>query len=440
MVCLNFALKIKFNQKIIKMKKLLLPFLLLFSIQISAQEYLQEGKKRLNFAKTYFELGGQYAPSFLGKKLSETGSVQTFKNAASIVPYLNIGGMHFWGHADFYFSIPLTQFYLNKKDNANFSLNQSVVTGARFLPWAFKDQKIRPYFGFNWAVGNVKQEGTINASFSKNKLLFDAGVMYGKRNFMTRFGINYDPNNTWNYPLSKTNFQSIKTPALMAYFGLIYTYESTRSKNMEKENARLNEFPQISSPALNATKKGDWFIGIGPSSSFMLSNSEYNNSKYPFFTQKPISNTFLDVGLGYQLNKAGLVFALSYRNPTFTNDAFGINQTIQKNSIAFETFKFLTDYSGFTPYFGLNLAYGNITYSEKNETTNLKTTTNLFTPGFTFGWDILPGKTEQWFVLRTNLRWFPFEKINIEGKSFSQNQLEYNVIQALFYPSRYKKR
>jgi hypothetical protein len=420
------------------MKKLLVPFLLVLSLHISAQEYLQEGKKRLNFAKTYFELGGQYVPSFMGKKLSETGSVQTFENAASIAPYLNIGAMHFWGHADFYFSIPLSQIQLNPKNDANFSLIQSVVTGARVLPWAFKDQKIRPYFGINWAVGNIKQD-VVNASFSKSKLLFDAGILYGKKNFMTRLGINFDPNNTWNYPLSKTNFQSIKTPPLTAYFGFIYTYESTRSKNMEKENAEMNALPQISSPALNATKKGDWFVGVGPSSSFMLSNSAYNESKYPFFTKKRISNTFFDIGLGYQLNKAGIVFALSYRNPKFSNAAFGVTQTIKKNSIAFETYKFLTDYSGFTPYLGLNLAYDNTVYSEKTETNNFETTTNQFNPGITFGWDILPGKTKQWFVLRTNLRWYPFQKLHIEGQNFSQNQLEYNVIQAVFYPSRYKK-
>jgi len=69
---------------------------------------------------------------------------------------------------------------------------------------------------------------------------------------------------------------------------------------------------------------------------------------------------------------------------------------------------------------------------------NISFSENLVTPGLVFGWDILPGKTEQWFVLRTNLRWFPFEKLDINNKSFSLNQIEYNVIQAVIYPSRYK--
>lgn len=418
--------------------------LLLFGLgtkHIVAQEYITEGKNRLNFAKTYFEIGGQFSPSFTGERILANNTAQSFENSASIVPYLNIGGLHFWGHADFYISIPLTQLNLKKNDSTNFQFNQSVVTGARFLPWAYKDNKIRPFIGASWAVVNFKQEIKPNNNqplFSKNKLLFDAGLLYGKGSFMARLGVNFYPTNKWEYPVTTNNFQQIQTPNWSAYFGLVYSFESTRSKNMETENAKLNKFPTVSSPSMNAIKKGDFFIGIGPSSSFILSNSDYNESKFSYFNKKPISNTYLDLAFGYQFNKLGLVTALSFRNPKFTNEAYGTTQIIKKNSFVLEAYKYLTDYSGFTPYIGLNLAYDNINYSEKNSTTNLSATYKKITPGITFGWDILPGKTEQWFVLRTNLRWFPFENINIEGKEFSLNQIEYNVIQAVFYPSRFK--
>jgi hypothetical protein len=424
------------------MRKLFLLFLFGLGVKhIVAQEYIIEGKNRLNFAKTYFEFGSQFSPSFTGKRILANNTVQSFENSASIVPYLNIGGLHFWGHADFYISIPLAQLNLKKNDSTNFQFNQSVVTGARFLPWAYKDNKIRPFIGASWAVVNFKQEIKPNNNqplFSKNKLLFDAGILYGKGSFMARFGVNFYPFNKWEYPITENNFQQIHTPNWSAYFGLVYAFESTRSKNMETENGKLNEFPKVSSPSMNAIKKGDFFIGIGPSTSFMLTNSEYNENKFPYFNKKPISNTYLDLAFGYQFNKLGLVTALSFRNPKFTNEAYGTTQIIKKNSFVLETYKYLTDYSGFTPYIGLNLTYDNINYSEKNSTTNLSATYKKITPGITFGWDILPGKTEQWFVLRTNLRWFPFENINIDGKEFSLNQIEYDVIQAVFYPSRFK--
>lgn len=406
-----------------------------------AQEYISEGKTRLNFAKTYFELGGQFSPSFTGKMTTPTNSVASFENAASIVPYLNIGGLHFWGHADFYISIPLAQINLKSNDSTDFQLNQSVVTGARFLPWAYKDKKLRPFIGASWAVVNFKQRTTLNENqplISKNKLIVDAGIIYGKGSIMTRLGVNFYPSTNWNYPISPTSFQEIKTPNWSASFSLIYAFESTRSKNMESENKRLNNYPIVSKPTLNSLKRGDYFIGIGPSSSFMLAKSEYNLSHFPYFNKKPISKTFVDVAVGYQWNKLGLVAALSYRNPRFTNEAFGVTQTIRKNSVVLEVYKYLTDYSGFTPYLGLNLAFDKTDYLEKSPVGEVNQVFNQFNPGITFGWDILPGKTAQCFVLRTNLRWYPFSKITINGKAFSQNQLEYNVIQAVFYPTRFK--
>jgi len=406
-----------------------------------AQEYITEGKKRLNFAKTYFELGGQYSPSFSSKKISTNQNVLNVTNPASIIPYLNIGAMHFWGHADFFISIPLSQINLSKSESIDFTLNQSVVTGARFFPWAIEDKKVRPFIGASWAIVNSKQENKQNSGqpiFSKSKLIFDAGLVYGKGSFITRIGVNIYPNTAINYPISQTRFEQVKTPNWGAYFGLIYAIETTRSKNMDKENVRLNKFPRTSSPTMNAIKKGDWFVGIGPSTSFMLTSSMYNNEKYPYFNKKPISNSFLDVSLGYQFNKQGIVTALSYRNPNFTNEAFGTKQSVTKSSFVLETYKFLTDYSGFTPYIGLNLAFDRIDYSEKSSTNNISISKKIVTPGITFGWDILPGKTEQWVVLRTNLRWFPFEKLDINNKIFSLNQLEYNVIQAVFYPSRFR--
>lgn len=332
------------------MRKIILLVVINYYVSnVFGQEYIVEGKNRLNFAKTYFELGGQFSPSFTGKN----SKGNAFSNSSSIVPYLNIGGLHFWGHAEFYISIPLAQLNTRKNDSTNFQLYQSASTGARFLPWAYRENKLRPYIGASWAIANFKQSVKPDENqpiLTKNKLLFDAGLLYGKGNFITRLGANFYPSNTWEYPVAQNNFQRIKTPSWGAYFGLIYAFESTRSKNMEAENARLNKFPKVSKPTMNALKKGDYFIGIGPSSSFMLSKSDYNETHFPYFSKKPVSNTFFDIAIGYQFNKEGIVTTLSFRNPKFTNEAFGTTQTIKNNSFVLEAYKFLTDYSGFTPY------------------------------------------------------------------------------------------
>lgn len=419
-------------------KLFLLLHLFLCVTSASAQEYFSEGKNRLNFAKTYFEVGGQYSPKFASKRL-DGNTVSSIQNSASLMPYLNIGGIHFWGHADFYISIPLGQINLQKNNSSDFLLNQSVITGARFLPLTYKDNRIRPYIGANWAVVNFKQKSAPDNTqplFQHNKLLFDAGLIYGKGSWLVRAGMNYNYTNKWQYPLAQTNFQEIKTPKFSGNVSIVYAIETTRSKKMESVNERLNQYDNVTKPTKDALKFGDYFIGVGFATSFMLSNSEYNNNTHPYFNKKGISRTYLDASIGYHFNRAGIVTALSYRNPKFENEAFGVKQTIQKSSFALETYKFLTDYNGFTPYLGLNITYDNLHFSENR---TIQKSFNQFNPGITFGWDILPGKTEQFFVLRTNLRWYPFSSIKINGQSFSQHQLEYNVIQAVFYPTRYKK-
>lgn len=424
------------------MRKLV--FLFLFGLGVKnsiAQEYIKEGRNRLNFAKTYLEIGGQFSPSFAGKRLLGNNTVQSFEHSASILPYLTIGGLHFWGHAEFYFQAPLAQFTANENDSTSFRYTPFVGTGGRFLPWAYRENRIRPFIGANWAIANFKQETkpTNNQpAFSKSSLSFDAGILYGKGSFMARLGVNFYPSNKWNYPVTENNFQQIQTPNWSTYIGIVYAFESTRSKNLETENQRLNKYPKVSKHRLNARKRGDYFIGIGPSSSFMLQNSTYNESVFPYFNKKAISNGFWDIAIGYHFNYAGIVTALSYRNPTFSNDGYGSTQRISKNSFALEAYKFLTDYSGFAPFLGINLTYDNTEYAERTNTQTKNLSFNDVTPGITIGWDILPGKTEQWFVLRTNLRWYPFSSINIDGKRFSQSQLEYNIIQAVFYPSRFK--
>jgi len=104
-----------------------------------------------------------------------------------------------------------------------------------------------------------------------------------------------------------------------------------------------------------------------------------------------------------------------------------------KNSLLLESYYYLFDYNGFTPYLGLNVGFDKITLKENSAILSAK---NQLNPGLTFGWDILPGKTEQPFVLRTNLRWFPLQQISANGYKHALNQLEYNVIQLVWYPAR----
>lgn len=417
-------------------------FISAISVIAFSQTDTLQPKKRLDFAKTYFELGGMYTPSFDGKRLSN-GNVETFKNSASIGQYLNWGAFHFWGHAEIYVSLPLKRIFVDENEKTSFKYNYSVVTGARYYPWAFEEKKIRPYIGLSWSGIDFQQKSNPienQPTLSKDFLLVpDLGVVYGYKDFVLRLAINYVSDNEWKYPISKTAFETIKTPNFNINFGLLYTMESSHVKD-EHINDRWNGYPTVSKLNYAEDKFGAFFIGVGPSSSFSLSSSKYNQKNFPYLKDKLTSKLFFDVAVGYHFYKPGLFAALSFRNPKFDTEAYGTKQEIKKLSLAFEINKYLTDYTGFAPYVGVNIAYDKLKYRENIDGLTRTFNFKKMEPGITLGWDIIPGKLDEIAILRTNLRWYPSSSFNIDGFDFKFNQLEYNLIQAVFYPDRLLKK
>lgn len=400
-------------------------------------------KKRLDFAKGYFELGANYYPSFTGKRLNNN-TVESYQNPKSLNSTLYWGGYHFWGKAEFYVSFPLKKFVLKESDEVDVDFKHYAITGARFYPWAIQEKKIRPYIGVSWSALDYKQIIKRNDELpriQKNfELGLDAGLIYNYKDYAIRLGVNYFPNNEWKYPISKTTFETIKTPNYGVSLGLIYTNDYSKENGDEKLNEKWNKYPSTSSLGYDATSFGDFFIGAGPSVSFSLESAEYNNLNYSYLNPKEGSKGYFDIVVGYQFNKWNLFSALSFRNPKFVREGFDMKQTVKKTSIALEVNKFLTDYSGFAPYIGLNLAYDNISYLEKENANTFKDIQlNQMQPGVTIGWDIVPGKTNEALILRTNLRWYPFSSFKVAGTKFNFSQLEYNLIQLVFYPERFLK-
>lgn len=400
-------------------------------------------KKRLDFAKTYLETGASYVPSFKGKQLSEN-QITDFDHSAAFKQYLTWGAFHFWGHAEFYVTFPLGRIDSKKKEDQTYELNHSVVTGARFFPLRMEEKKIRPYIGLSWGALDLKQkdeQGNGQPQVSKDFIAnYDAGVLYNYKSLAVRLGLNYFPNTKWDYPITKVQKAPIKTPPLTAQFGFIYTFDL--SKDTKKDNIeQWNSYPRLSKLSYDAQKFGDFFIGMGPSMSFSLVKSEYNKTVLPYLKERLTSNNYFDIATGYHFNKASLFTVLSFRNPKFKTEGYNNTQQIKKTSITLEVNKFLMDYSGFAPYIGINLAYDKIKYQEDID--GIQRTIKFagkFEPGITAGWDIVPGKTNEALILRTNLRWYPRSQFEVDGKKFNFSQLEYNLIQLVFYPERLKMR
>lgn len=418
-------------------------FYLTLTVTVLAQKDSLKTKERLDFAKMYFETGASFLPPFQGKYLSNNG-IESFENTASAIHYLNWGGFHFWGHGEFYVSIPLAYYPLGENSERASEFFHSVVSGFKYYPWVYQKKKLIPYIGGNWSALDFKQ--TFNPEIDQPTLVkdfnfsLDAGFLYGYKSLALRIGTSYFTNNQWDYPISKTQKTKINTPKLSLNIGVLYGFDTT--KDTKKENiVTWNDYPKLSKLSYQAKRFGDLFIGIGPSISFSLKNASYNQANLPYLPEKMASKNFFDLSLGYHFNKANLFAALSFRNPSFETNAYNTQQSIKKTSIAFEINKFLLDYSGFAPFIGLNIAYDNLTYNETIDNASKELTfEKQLEPGITVGWDIVPGKTQEALILRTNLRWYLFSSFEIENNSFNFSQLEYNLIQVIFYPQRLKNK
>lgn len=180
--------------------------------------------------------------------------------------------------------------------------------------------------------------------------------------------------------------------------------------------------------------------GAGPSSAFPMASSNYVTENLPFLDDKSFPIIFPDIVVGYHFTKADLITALSFRPINQKRKAYGFEQVLSRKSVNVEAYKFAFDYHGFAPYFGLGLSYENIHLTEIDLGTQITDMRlHKWAPNLVFGWDIRSSVNGDWWVLRTNLRYYPFLKVDHQGKSLSLQHLEFNFIQFTFYPQRLKK-
>ena len=89
-------------------------------------------KDRYRFAETYFGFEAEYVNETGSFLHFNDGTINTEKLPSQITPRILIGGTHFWRHADFYISIPLSNLHFGGSDQV--TLNNDVITGFRYLP------------------------------------------------------------------------------------------------------------------------------------------------------------------------------------------------------------------------------------------------------------------------------------------------------------------
>ena len=408
---------------------LILISIILLALTLNAQDW----ERRHLFARSYFGISNNIVPNFDdGSYLNSNNIIQRFERSGFFSPSINIGATHFWGYADLYISISTVAIKFDK-DKVKNTLRLGTFTGIRVYPLKIKDYGIRPYLGYKFTPFTYRQ-GDINVNdfeISKVKSIFDFGMGFQLPNFY--FTVEYNRVATSEYTsyLSRDQYTNSQFPKSFFQLGINYMIETTKNAN-KSINKKLNK-------QFSKSNRDGLFLGGGPSSAFPIVSSSYIKELYPFLDDKSLPIIFPDFVVGYHFTKTDLVTAISFRSINQQRNAFGFKQTINRKSIILETYKFFGDYHGFVPYLGLGISYENLKLLEFDNDVNItKLTTNQVSPAVVFGWDIRPSEKGDWWILRTNFRYFPFLNIEKENKKLSLQHLEFNFIQFIFYPQRLK--
>lgn len=404
----------------------------LHTLPLHAQVYRTAGKHRYSFAQTTFGYEMEYTPP-TGYSYYRNAQQQLEKipigNALS--PTVSITGLHFWGRAEFFTSFSLPDINLGRNKNAG-RYQRFGATGFKVFVPAVQINKPSPFVGMSLASFAYKQSDGTTMKRADGSLLF--GLTYSFRKGLLEIGGSYHYANKQRYFISPNEVVQMRIPALSVSADFKYFFDLSISSWQREKNGELKqEFDLLRKKhALNSLS-----IGLGPSYSFFTRRSDYNRKTKPFLDDHRVTTLYPDLGIGYYHYKLDATANLSWRAFRSRLSAYGSIQELRRHSFALELYKFLGDYHGFVPFAGgvLSLEQSRVREFEQGRLV-LNRSHQYLSPGIIAGWDIRPTRTDWWGV-RTNIRWFPFLKLDMPGEStINMQQVELNFLQMILYPNR----
>ncbi|MCU0326147.1 MAG: hypothetical protein MUF45_12975 [Spirosomaceae bacterium] len=404
------------------------------SDSVYTQEYLTRSTK---FAWT--TLGIDMLKLGNGKSLfTENGISKEVAFSSTFIPRLTIGGVHFWGHADFYVSFPLSFLAIQQNPLALEALDyrQGIETGAKIYPWALKEKRLSPYVGISFRLLSYTQEQkatkyTYKApEFEKMIYPLQVGLTYTTSKSLFHCGIQYQMLSNIQYYSSPTTQAGVQFSNFNFQFGITKYWDTDKHMRTPKSVANENNKYQV---LKNENRLDSWYWGLGPSAGLQISKSPYFKKYHPQLYDDFIGGFMPDITFGRFFNKPDMNLGVSYRTMGNTLAGYEDKVSLRRHSFMLEAYKNLFNYLGFVPFCGITGSIENLNANiNGNRISDAKPAL-----GFIFGWDIRVTKTGT-SLLRTNLRWIPNLNLSVQNEKIMFNQLEFNFIQWVQFIGRKK--
>lgn len=412
--------EIKFRFRLISV----LPLLLLLPILLKAQAYVEGGKTRHRFAQTTVGLDIIHGPSegLKNYRSGAGGLVEKFEAPSLSQARLLIGGLHFWGHADFYLAIPVL------RDKAS-PFRTGVETGAKVYPIPIRNNRLVPFAGLSFRENEYQlKEGPEIRWYTAS---LGAGLTFlNKAGVFECFAV-YDLHKPSPYYVSKSRTAPVEFPRFQAGVSYKRIFDTTLSAEKQWKNGITQ---RMTDTLAVMNKLNGITIGAGPSSAFFLRQPSAQSEDSGYLGHHRNVPVLADLALGYYIHRPDMQLQFAYRSMQSRLKGYGSAETLRRTSLALEGYKFLFDYHGFCFFAGPSISRE--WWEIKRDLHRMNRKKEKIHPGVVVGWDIRPNRLQS-FYLRTHLRWYPGMSFrNTAGQKVKMDQLEFNYIQLVIFPGR----
>ena len=414
-------------------------YLLLLSVlgsSLSLAQPYTEDTSRYRFAQTYVGFTSQYTPAQGDIRWRTRGTSQSF--ASQYFPKLTFGGLHFWGRLDFTMSFTLAPPTSNSLlQNGTYEFQSGGDFGMRYYPFPVTYGKLRPYMGIllNFFALQMNDEQSNERIDSYILPSIAGGVSLALKGWQINAQSMWLLDSRHDFFVDPNTSRTLEFPGTFIEVGIVRYFDFTLS---EEKGWKSGETARRAKELAERKKLNTFSLAIAPSMAFFLrAPSTTLDDRISLPRHK--SNFLLDFGLGYLFYNPRLHIGFRYKDYTSNSVSYGLENLLRRTSIALEGFKFIWDYNGFVPFIGPSISYERWLTADFEGNTQVDETVRnkMISPGIIIGWDISTSPLETW-TLRTNLRYFPFQKItDVEGNRVHVDQFEFNFIELVIYPQRF---
>ncbi len=367
---------------------------------------------------------------------AQNGNVENTSFGTTFIPRLTIGGMHFWGHADFYVSFPILSISQAPEGFSDITYRQGIETGARIYPWKLQPNRLSPYVGISFRTLDYNQE--VEGSNYKHGF-----PMYERMIAPLEFGLTYTTTkhhiSAAFYYQRKNRIDHFINPGMIGTtnfnpysFRLSFLRYKDTDKSMRNPKA-LQQLNAMHEVLKKENKLSSWYLGIGPSAGLQISKSPYLELNQPELYNDFFGGFTPDITFGRFFAQPDINVGIAFRTIGDELKGFDTSIKLRRYSYMIEGSKYLFNYLGFVPFVGVT---GSVEQLSANVNgVDYRVTKSAI--GFVAGWDIRVTKTGT-SLLRTNIRWVPDLHLDIDGDKMMFDHLELNFIQWVHFIGRKK--